>query len=68
MELKTTISKILRNFIILPAADGLSSGINDPHVISKNPYDVKLELAITLRSTNGIHLRLQPRIYESTKL
>lgn len=71
LEVKTVISKLLRHFEILPAADELVS--KDGYVSTKfGPYiDAKKELhryepvlstALTMKSDNGIFLRLKGRI------
>ncbi|XP_037947319.1 probable cytochrome P450 4e1 [Teleopsis dalmanni] len=62
MELKVTISKILRHFEILPAVDDLSSGSHD-FSNSHNPYDPQLAALVTLKSTNGVYIRLKKRDY-----
>ncbi|XP_067627242.1 probable cytochrome P450 4e1 isoform X2 [Eurosta solidaginis] len=66
MELKVTISKIIRHFEILPAVDGLSTGIHDPTDPNdkiNNPYDTRLGFFLTLKSLNGLNIRLRRRIY-----
>uniref|UniRef100_W8BSJ2 Putative cytochrome P450 4e1 n=3 Tax=Ceratitis capitata TaxID=7213 RepID=W8BSJ2_CERCA len=66
MELKVTISKIIRHFNILPAVDGLSTGIHnlgDPNNKITNPYDARLGFFLTLKSVNGLNIRLSRRSY-----
>ncbi|XP_036333127.1 probable cytochrome P450 4e1 isoform X1 [Rhagoletis pomonella] len=66
MELKVTVSKIIRHFNILPAVDGLSTGIHDPADPNDkfdNPYDARLGFYLTLKSVNGLKIRLRRRVY-----
>ncbi|XP_054741021.1 probable cytochrome P450 4ad1 [Anastrepha obliqua] len=63
-ELKALLSMIVRNLEILPAKDGLPSGINDHSRIDCVPqseYDPILNIRVTLKSENGIQLRLKRR-------
>nr|XP_036231701.1 uncharacterized protein LOC106622644 [Bactrocera oleae] len=65
MELKVTLSKIIRHFNILPAVDGLSTGIHDPADRNdkiNNPYDARLGFFLTLKSVNGLNIRLKHRV------
>ncbi|XP_073811627.1 cytochrome P450 4e3-like [Musca autumnalis] len=70
LEIKTVISKIVRHFEILPALDELES--KDGYVCNyfgpyreKRPqlhkYDPKLAMVLTLKSDNGIMLRMRER-------
>ncbi|XP_075165711.1 cytochrome P450 4e2-like [Haematobia irritans] len=70
LEIKTVISKIVRYFEILPALDELES--KDGYVSNfygpyreKKPephkYDPKLEMVLTLKSENGIMVRMRER-------
>ncbi|XP_053964372.1 uncharacterized protein LOC128867288 [Anastrepha ludens] len=71
MELKVTVSKIIRHFNILPALDGLSTGINnptDPNDKINNPYDARLGFFLTLKSINGLKIRLRRRTYKGRLL
>ena len=66
MELKVTLSKIIRHFNILPSVDGLSTGIHDPADRNdkiNNPYDARLGFFLTLKSVNGLNIRLKHRVY-----
>ncbi|XP_075165710.1 cytochrome P450 4e2-like [Haematobia irritans] len=70
LEIKTTVSKIIRNFEILPALDELEShdgyekNYFGPHRegdLQPHFYDPKMESALTLKSGNGIMIRLRKR-------
>lgn len=64
MEMKSLLSQVIRNFEILPAKDGLGSGINDHSrkgCIPESDYDPILNIRVTLRSENGILVRLKKR-------
>ncbi|XP_004534613.1 probable cytochrome P450 4ad1 isoform X1 [Ceratitis capitata] len=64
-ELKALLSMIVRNLEILPAKDGLPSGINDHSrmdCVPQSEYDPILNIRVTLKSENGIQLRLKRRI------
>ncbi|KAH8245839.1 hypothetical protein KR038_005016 [Drosophila bunnanda] len=74
LEIKTVVSKVVRNFQVLPALDELVSkdgyisttlGLppaekakQDAHI---HKYDPILSAAMTLKSENGLHLRLKQR-------
>uniref|UniRef100_A0A1I8PSP6 Cytochrome P450 n=1 Tax=Stomoxys calcitrans TaxID=35570 RepID=A0A1I8PSP6_STOCA len=63
-ELKSLLSAVVRNFEILPPKDGLSAGINDhsrKDCVPESEYDPILNIRITLRSENGILVRLKKR-------
>lgn len=63
-ELKSLLSRIIRHYEILPAKDGLSSGINDHSLKGCEPqseYDPILNIRVTLKSENGILIRLKER-------
>ncbi|XP_011184380.2 probable cytochrome P450 4ad1 [Zeugodacus cucurbitae] len=63
-ELKSLLAMIVRNLEILPAADGLPSGINDHSrldCVPQSEYDPILNIRVTLKSENGIQLRLKRR-------
>ncbi|XP_061396112.1 probable cytochrome P450 4ad1 [Musca vetustissima] len=63
-ELKSLLSQVLRNYEILPAKDGLSSGINDHSrkgCVPESEYDPILNIRVTLKSENGILVRLKKR-------
>lgn len=72
MEMKSIVAKIVRNFEILPPLDNLVS--RDGYVVNfcgqseeeqkkrpKSEYDPILSSIITLRSENGIQIRLRER-------
>ncbi|XP_005186325.3 cytochrome P450 4e2 [Musca domestica] len=71
LEIKTVISKIIRNFQILPAIDELASkdgyvsNILGPLREEQRPklhkYEPKLEMVLTLKSENGIMVRMRER-------
>lgn len=63
MEVKTIISKIIRNYEILPPYNKCCNieTIHNHNVFDKNIDPPILELAITLKSKNGIRLRLKHR-------
>lgn len=77
LEIKTVMSKIVRNFEILPALDGVdtSEAARILHVqnllnpedstlsYTENKYDPQLSMILTLKSDNGIHVRLKKRQY-----
>ncbi|KAH8233716.1 hypothetical protein KR026_011571 [Drosophila bipectinata] len=63
-QLKSILSQLLRNFEILPAVDGLSPGINDHSrvdCVPQSEYDPILNIRVTLKSENGIQIRLKKR-------
>ncbi|KAM7345239.1 cytochrome P450 4ad1 isoform 2-T2 [Cochliomyia hominivorax] len=63
-QLKALLSLILRHYEILPAKDGLPPGINDhsrKDCIPESEYDPILNIRVTLKSENGILLRLKER-------
>lgn len=49
LELKSAISKILRNYHILPDVNG--------------PSQIKYKSDLILRPVDGIHIELKPRVY-----
>ncbi|KAH8313079.1 hypothetical protein KR059_011901, partial [Drosophila kikkawai] len=74
LEIKTVVSKIIRNFEVLPALDELVS--KDGYVnttLGKTPaerkkldanrhkYDPILSAVLTLKSENGLFIRLKER-------
>ncbi|XP_061388492.1 cytochrome P450 4e2-like [Musca vetustissima] len=70
LEVKTAVSKIVRNFEILPPLDELAS--QDGYVSNwlgpqreqrrkLHKYEPKLEMVLTLKSENGILIRLRER-------
>ncbi|XP_065368487.1 cytochrome P450 4e2-like [Calliphora vicina] len=69
LEIKTVVSKIVRNFEILPALDELESKDGyvstyfGPHKYNKpqHKYEPILSAVLTLKSENGVHLRLKER-------
>nr|XP_016942919.1 probable cytochrome P450 4e1 isoform X1 [Drosophila suzukii] len=75
LEIKTMVSKIIRNFKVLPALDELvskdgcvSTTLGLPPAEKKkrdaqiHKYDPVLSAAMTLKSENGLHLRMTPRL------
>lgn len=75
MELKTVVSKMVRTFEILPPLDDLVSkdgyvqnflGLSAKEERKRNPnpskYDPELSTVLTLKSENGIHIRLRERL------
>ncbi|KAH8277808.1 hypothetical protein KR018_007651 [Drosophila ironensis] len=74
LEIKTVVSKIIRNFEVLPALDELVSKdgyvkttlgmapeerkMRDAHL---HKYDPILSAVLTLKSENGLHIRLKER-------
>ncbi|EDV59522.1 cytochrome P450 4e2 [Drosophila erecta] len=74
LEIKTVVSKIIRNFEVLPALDELVSkdgyisttiGLTDAERKKRDPnrhkYDPILSAVLTLKSENGLHIRLKER-------
>ncbi|XP_017075023.2 cytochrome P450 4e3 [Drosophila eugracilis] len=74
LELKTVISKIVRSFEVLPAVDelvstdgrlntylGLPPGEKLQREAERHKYDPILSAVLTLKSDNGLHLRLRER-------
>ncbi|XP_034651359.1 cytochrome P450 4e2-like [Drosophila subobscura] len=74
LQIKTVVSKIVRNFVVLPPEDGLESkdgylsttlGLPTAERIKKEAYRQKydpiLESTITLKSINGLNIRLRER-------
>lgn len=70
LEIKTVVSKIVRNFEILPPIDELESKDGyvslyfGPHADQKpkpHEYEPKLAAMLTLKSDNGILLRMRER-------
>ncbi|KAH8249715.1 hypothetical protein KR032_011699 [Drosophila birchii] len=74
LELKTVISKLVRSFEVLPAVDelvsrdgrintylGLSPGEKLKREAGRHKYDPMLSAVLTLKSDNGLHLRLRER-------
>ncbi|XP_030388381.1 cytochrome P450 4e3-like [Scaptodrosophila lebanonensis] len=64
LELKVTLSKLLRHFHLKPAPESRQSlaQIFDPQH-RPGPQELKLYIPITLKSMTGVPLRLQPRTY-----
>ncbi|KAM7345241.1 cytochrome P450 4e2-like isoform 2-T2 [Cochliomyia hominivorax] len=70
LEIKTVVSKIVRNFEILPALDELASKdgyvstVFGEHKFKKpqHKYEPILSAVLTLKSENGVHLRLRERL------
>ncbi|KAH8277807.1 hypothetical protein KR018_007650 [Drosophila ironensis] len=63
-QLKVVLSQLLRTFEILPALDGLPPGINDhsrAECVAQSEYDPVLNIRVTLKSENGIQIRLRKR-------
>ena len=63
-ELKSLLSKVICSFIILPPQEGLPPGINDhsqKNCVAQSEFDPILHIRVTLRSENGIQIRLQKR-------
>ncbi|XP_064552137.1 probable cytochrome P450 4ad1 [Drosophila montana] len=63
-QLQALLSLLVRHFEILPAVDGLPPGINDHSQVDCVPqseYDPVLNIRVTLKSENGIQIRLKPR-------
>ncbi|EDV35667.1 uncharacterized protein Dana_GF12588 [Drosophila ananassae] len=63
-QLKSILSQLLRNYEILPAVDGLPPGINDHSrvdCVPQSEYDPILNIRVTLKSENGIQIRLKKR-------
>ncbi|KAH8410917.1 hypothetical protein KR222_008908 [Zaprionus bogoriensis] len=63
-QLQALLSLIVRNFEILPAVDDLPPGINDhsrPDCVPQSEYDPVLNIRVTLKSENGIQIRLKQR-------
>ncbi|XP_030388342.1 cytochrome P450 4e2-like [Scaptodrosophila lebanonensis] len=74
LEIKTVVSKIVRSFEVLPALDGQESkdgyintylGLPQAERLqreqTRNKYDPILSAVLTLKSKNGLHLRLRER-------
>ncbi|XP_001356361.3 cytochrome P450 4e3 [Drosophila pseudoobscura] len=74
LELKTVISKLVRSFEVLPAVDellstdgqlntylGLSPAEKQKREAGRHKYDPILSAVLTLKSDNGLHLRLKER-------
>lgn len=69
LEIKTVVSKMVRNFEILPALDELAS--KDGFVTTRfdspksdlpqHKYEPVLSAELTLKSENGVYLRLRER-------
>ncbi|KAH8254835.1 hypothetical protein KR032_012436 [Drosophila birchii] len=63
-QMKALLSQLLRRFEILPAVDGLPPGINDHSrvdCVPQSEYDPVLNIRVTLKSENGIQIRLRKR-------
>lgn len=63
-QLQALLSLFVRNFEILPPVDDLPPGINDHSRIDCVPqseYDPVLNIRVTLKSENGIQIRLKSR-------
>lgn len=61
LEMKSVLSKIVRNFEILPPVEGLSCNGCYMDLLKKNPYYPAYSAALTLKSDNGIQIRLRAR-------
>uniref|UniRef100_A0A6P4DWU7 Probable cytochrome P450 4ad1 n=1 Tax=Drosophila rhopaloa TaxID=1041015 RepID=A0A6P4DWU7_DRORH len=63
-QMKALLSQLVRRFEILPAVDGLPPGINDhsrEDCVPQSEYDPVLNIRVTLKSENGIQIRLRKR-------
>ncbi|XP_017126253.1 probable cytochrome P450 4ad1 [Drosophila elegans] len=63
-QMKALLSQLVRRFEILPAVDGLPPGINDhsrEDCVPQSEYDPVLNIRVTLKSENGIQIRLKKR-------
>ncbi|XP_037716445.1 cytochrome P450 4e2 [Drosophila subpulchrella] len=74
LEIKTVVSKIIRNFEVLPAVDelvskdgyinttlGLPPAERKKRDAHRHKYDPILSAVLTLKSENGLHIRLKER-------
>ncbi|XP_068140567.1 cytochrome P450 4e3 [Drosophila tropicalis] len=74
LEIKTAISKVIRTFKVLPAVAeleskdgylntylGLPHGERQKREANRHKYDPILSAVLTLKSENGLHLRLKER-------
>uniref|UniRef100_A0A6P4E4T8 Cytochrome P450 4e2 n=1 Tax=Drosophila rhopaloa TaxID=1041015 RepID=A0A6P4E4T8_DRORH len=74
LEIKTVVSKIIRNFEVLPALDelvskdgyinttlGLPPAERKKRDAHRHKYDPILSAVLTLKSENGLHLRMKER-------
>ncbi|XP_002006193.3 probable cytochrome P450 4ad1 [Drosophila mojavensis] len=64
-QLQALLSLLVRHFEILPAVDGLPPGINDHtrvDCVPQSEYDPVLNIRVTLKSENGIQIRLKQRV------
>ncbi|XP_022229687.2 uncharacterized protein LOC111079011 [Drosophila obscura] len=74
LQIKTVVSKMIRNFEVLPPADGLESkdgylkttmglltAVKVKREAYRHKYDPILTAALTLKSENGLHIRLRER-------
>ncbi|XP_034476701.1 probable cytochrome P450 4ad1 [Drosophila innubila] len=63
-ELKAILSLLVRHFKILPPVDDLPPGINDhsrDDCVPQSEYDPVFNIRVTLKSENGIQIRLKRR-------
>ncbi|EDW00808.1 probable cytochrome P450 4ad1 [Drosophila grimshawi] len=63
-QMQALLSLLVRHFEILPAVDNLPPGINDhsrEDCVPQSEYDPVLNIRITLKSENGIQIRLKQR-------
>ncbi|XP_055372835.1 cytochrome P450 4e2-like [Condylostylus longicornis] len=60
LEMKSLLSHIIRNFEILPATDDLLDN-NGCEYLGSNKYDPILSSLVTLKSDNGVYIRLRKR-------
>ncbi|XP_017044360.2 probable cytochrome P450 4ad1 isoform X2 [Drosophila ficusphila] len=63
-QMKALLSQVLRQYEILPAVNGLPPGINDHSrvdCVPQSEYDPVLNIRVTLKSENGIQIRLRKR-------
>ena len=62
LEMKSVISKMVRNFEILPPSDDLISK-DGYQRWEQNEHDPKLSSVLTLKSDNGVNVKLRLRKY-----
>ncbi|XP_030388380.1 probable cytochrome P450 4ad1 [Scaptodrosophila lebanonensis] len=63
-QLKSLLLLLVRHFEVLPAVDNLPAGINDHSrvdCVPQSEYDPVLNIRVTLKSENGIQVRLRKR-------
>lgn len=67
MEIKAVMSRIVRNYLILPPEDGISSkgifdlSLGESNSKERSKWDPLLGAPLTLKACNGISLRLKER-------